>query len=78
MGIIPGTQSALPNAFCLGYTNGVHAVSPAMPVEAVYVQDNSTAGFSHPGHAAEIAGRMYNNAPDVISTVAGYSNAVFI
>ncbi len=45
VGIILGTQSTLLEAFRLGYIDGVHAVSPTIPVEQAYVQDNSTTGF---------------------------------
>ena len=74
VGIILGTQSAQLDAFRLGYIDGVHAVSPAIPVDQTYVRDNSTIGFYDPDRAAEIAGGMYNNGADVIFSIAGYSN----
>lgn len=74
VGIILGTQSALLEAFRLGYIDGVHAVSPTIPVDQAYVRDNSTTGFYDPARGAEIAGGMYANGADVVYAVAGYSN----
>ena len=74
VGIILGTQSTLLEAFRLGYTDGVHAINPAIPVEQAYVLDNSTTGFYDPVRGAEIAGGMYANGADVVYAVAGYSN----
>lgn len=73
VGIILGTQSDLLEGFRQGYIAGVHAVDPTIAVDEEYVQDNSTAGFSDPDRAAEIAGLMYRNGADVIFTAAGYS-----
>ena len=74
VGIILGTQSTLLEAFRLGYIDGVHAVSPTIPVDQAYVQDNSTTGFYDTVRGAEIAGGMYANGADVIYAIAGYSN----
>jgi basic membrane protein A len=74
VGIILGTQSTLLEAFRSGYIDGVHAVSPTIPVEQAYVQDNSVTGFNDPIRAAEITGGMYNNGTDVVYAIAGYSN----
>lgn len=73
VGIILGTQSDLLEGFRQGYINGVHAVNLSMTVDQAYIRDNSTAGFSDPDRAGEIAGGMYSNGTDVIYTVAGYS-----
>ncbi|MCX6688252.1 MAG: BMP family ABC transporter substrate-binding protein [Methanoregula sp.] len=74
VGIILGTQSDLLEAFRQGYVDGVHAVSPTIPVDQAYVQDNSTTGFYDPARSAEITAGMYNNGADVVYAVAGYSN----
>jgi basic membrane protein A len=74
VGIILGTPSTLLEAFRVGYIDGVHAVSPTIPVDQAYVQDNSTTGFYDPVRGAEIAGGMYANGADVIFAIAGYSN----
>jgi basic membrane protein A len=73
VGIILGTQSTLLDAFYLGYIDGVHAVSPFMTINQIYVRDNSTTGFYDPDRAAEIADGMYNNGVDVVYVIAGYS-----
>jgi basic membrane protein A and related proteins len=73
VGIILGAPSALLEGFRQGYITGVHAIDPAMTVDQAYIGDNSTAGFSDPDKAGEIAGGMYLNGTDVIFTVAGYS-----
>ncbi len=74
VGIILGTQSTLLEAFRSGYIDGVHAVSPTIPVDQAYVRENSKIGFNDPNRAAEIAGGMYDNGVDVVYAVAGYSN----
>ncbi|MCK9631295.1 MAG: BMP family ABC transporter substrate-binding protein [Methanoregula sp.] len=74
VGIVLGTQSTLLEAFRLGYVDGVHAVSPTIPVDQAYVRDNSTTGFYDTDRAAEISGGMYANGADVVYAVAGYSN----
>lgn len=73
VGIILGTQSDLLEGFRQGYINGVHAVNLSITVDQAYIRNNSTAGFSDPDRAGEIAGGMYSNGTDVIYTVAGYS-----
>jgi basic membrane protein A len=73
VGIILGTRSDLLEGFRQGYIAGVHAVDPTLAVEEEYVRENSTAGFSDPDRAAEIAGTMYRKGADVIYTAAGYS-----
>ncbi len=73
VGIILGTQSELLEGFHQGYIDGVQAADPSVAVDSEYVSDNSTAGFSDPVRAGEIADRMYREGPDVIYTVAGFS-----
>ena len=73
VGIILGTQSELLEGFRMGYVAGVHAVDPSITVDQEFVRENSTAGFSDPDRAGEIAGSMYRNGADVIYTAAGFS-----
>jgi basic membrane protein A len=73
VGIILGAQSNLLEGFRQGYITGVHAVNSTMTVDQGYISNNSTAGFSDPDRAGEIADGMYLNGTDVIFTVAGYS-----
>ena len=73
VGIILGAKSELLDAFRQGYADGVKAADPLVIVDMAYVHENSTAGFSDPALAAEIAGSMYRDGTDVIYTVAGFS-----
>ncbi|MFA4876630.1 MAG: BMP family ABC transporter substrate-binding protein [Methanoregula sp.] len=72
VGIILGMPSPHLDAFRQGYIDGARAADPPATVDLAYVSD-TTAGFTDPGTARQIASRMYRNGTDVIYTVAGFS-----
>jgi basic membrane protein A and related proteins len=74
VGIIPGMQSDVLDAFLQGYTDGARAVNASIVVDHAYVHPSSTDGFADPAAAGRIADGMWQNGTDVIFTCAGYSN----
>lgn len=74
VGIIPGMQSDVLNAFLQGYTDGARSVNSSITVDHAWVRQYSTDGFTDPDEAGRIAEGMYRNGTDVIFTCAGYSN----
>lgn len=75
VGFVGGCENALIRKFAAGFRAGVAAVRPSAPVDVRYLHGDKLPcpGFTAPGQAREVAGKLYDGGADIVYHAAGGS-----